>query len=186
MSGRKGKSRYWAPQAEIGAKNDCAWADCESEGLYRAPRSRETLTEYSWYCLDHVRQYNAKWNYFAGMTDDQVEADVRRDTVWQRPSWPLGGNGGAYRFDSHRVRDSSGFFNGAPPGAGRGHARTQEEQALIVLDLSPPIDTDIVKARYKALVKRHHPDANGGDKAAEEKFKQISDAYRTIMASFGS
>ena len=186
MSGRKGKSRYWAPQTEAGASNDCAWDDCRDPGLYRAPRSREALTEYSWFCLDHIRQYNADWNYFAGMTDDQVEADVRRDTVWQRPSWPLGGNGGAYRFGSHRVRDSFGFFNDSPPGAAAGHARTHEEQALIVLDLSPPIDAGIVKARYKALVKRHHPDANGGDKSAEEKFKQISDAYRTIMASFGS
>ena len=51
------------------------------------------------------------------------------------------------------------------------------------MDLDPPVTVEIVKARYKKLVKRHHPDANGGDKAAEEKFKQISEAYRTIMRS---
>jgi len=185
MAGRKGKSRYWVPQAEIGAGCGCAWNDCKDEGLYRAPRSREALKEYSWFCLDHIRQYNASWNYLAGMTDDQVENDVRHDTVWQRPTWPLGGKG-AYRFDSSRIDDGFGHFNDAPPGAGAGRARTPEDRALIVLDLSPPIDANIVKSRYKALVKRHHPDANGGDKSAEEKFKQISEAYRTIMASFGS
>ncbi|MDP6121919.1 MAG: J domain-containing protein [Rhodospirillales bacterium] len=184
MSGRKGKSRYWASQAKDGTENGCAWAGCKDMGLYRAPRSREVLTEYSWFCLDHIRQYNATWNYFSGMTNEQVEADVRRDTVWQRPTWPLGGSN--YRFDSSQIRDGFGFLNGAPPGAGARRARTLEEQALLVFDLTPPINTDTVKARYKALVKRHHPDANGGDKTAEEKFKQISDAYRTIMASFDS
>ena len=58
--------------------------------MYRAPRSPERLTEYWWFCLLHVRTYNAAWNYYAGMSDSQVEADIRRDTVWQRPSWPLG------------------------------------------------------------------------------------------------
>jgi DnaJ-class molecular chaperone len=52
---------------------------------------------------------------------------------------------------------------------------------LQILDLQPPLTTEIVRARYKELVKRHHPDTNDGDKASEEKFKQISQAYQTIM-----
>ena len=60
---------------------------------------------------------------------------------------------------------------------------TAEERALVILDLRPPVSVAIVKTRYKELVKRHHPDANGGDKAAEERFKQISEAYRTVMNS---
>jgi len=54
---------------------------------------------------------------------------------------------------------------------------------MVLLDLHPPLTTDAVKARYKELVKRHHPDANGGDKASEEKFKQINQAYETIMGN---
>ena len=50
----------------------------------------------------------------------------------------------------------------------------------------PPISAAAVKARYKELVKRHHPDANGGDKASEEKFKQITQAYETIMDSLAT
>jgi DnaJ-class molecular chaperone len=44
----------------------------------------------------------------------------------------------------------------------------------------------MVKARYKELVKRHHPDANGGDKSAEERFKTVSEAYRTLMSTLVS
>ena len=68
----------------------CEWIGCDRDGLYRAPRSRRELRQYWWFCLEHVREYNAAWNYYAGMSDNEVEADVRFDTVWQRPSWPLG------------------------------------------------------------------------------------------------
>lgn len=162
----------------------CEWPGCAEAGEFRAPRSPRDLRSYVWFCLAHVRQYNASWNYYAGMADEEVEADIRRDTVWQRPTWRLGHQGGRFA-QGFRVTDGFGYFNEsaeherpttAPP-------RTPEAEALIVMDLSAPVTQAIVKARYKELVKRHHPDANGGNKASEEKFKEISQAYRTIMAS---
>src|SRR5690606_39566236 len=69
----------------------CDHPGCAAEGEYRAPRSRERLTEYYWFCLDHVRAYNKAWDYCAGMGPDDVEHQVRRDTVWRRPAWPFGG-----------------------------------------------------------------------------------------------
>ena len=54
----------------------------------------------------------------------------------------------------------------------------------MILDLTPPVTVAILKARYKELVKRHHPDANGGDKSAEEKFKEINEAYQTVLNTF--
>ena len=65
-------------------------AGCLHEGEFRAPRGRNELHSYYWFCLDHVREYNASWNYYAGMTEAEVEAAIRADTTWQRPSWPLG------------------------------------------------------------------------------------------------
>lgn len=176
-----------SPAANAGTRR-CEWPGCEGEGQHRAPRSREALTEYQWYCLEHIRRYNAAWNYFAGMTDMEVEAEVRLDTVWQRPTWPLGGGPPPHAFGAWRFHDGFGFFEdgNAEPCRPRPRAHTREEQAMIVLDLRPPIDPKAVKERYKVLVKRHHPDANGGDKAAEEKFKEINDAYHTIMASLGT
>jgi DnaJ domain len=160
----------------------CEWGGCDQHGLYRAPRSRTQLTLYWWFCLHHVRAYNAAWNYYAGMTDLEVEADVRRDTVWQRPSWPLGV---AMRFHAWQARgpsDGFGMFGEDEPARPRA-PETAEEKALMLLDLQPPVTIAILKARYKELVKQHHPDANGGDKGAEERFKQISEAYRTVMNS---
>jgi hypothetical protein len=170
----------------------CDWPGCcGGEGEHRAPRARDDLNNYYWFCLEHIRQYNAAWNYYAGMSDDEVEYDVRYDTVWHRPSWPM--NGGARgRFSpAAKLKDPFGFFDDEEPDADNNRTNHNgmgaiETQALVVLDLRPPITVAAVKARYKELVKRHHPDRNGGDKKAEEKFKQISQAYQTIMHSLTS
>lgn len=166
----------------------CEWDGCTESGDYRAPRSRHELQSYRWFCLQHVREYNAQWNFYAGMTEREVEADVRRDTVWQRPSWPFGQAAPNINYHRVRVRTQFGEFDDE---AAQEPARPQTmelktRRALGVLDLDPPVTVSDVKARYKELVKRHHPDANNGDKASEERFKEISEAYRTVMTSFAS
>ena len=83
------------------------------------------------------------------------------------------------------MTDGFGYFNerteAEGPAASAQH--TPEADALLVLELTAPVTQATVKARYKELVKKHHPDANGGTKASEEKFKQIGEAYRIVMAS---
>ena len=71
-------------------------------------------------------------------------------------------------------------------GAAMARGTPAEAVALSIFDLRPPLTTDMVKARYKELVKRHHPDANGGDKIAEERFKEINRAYQVLMEILGA
>lgn len=177
--------------ADAAAGRACDWPGCPGEGLHRAPRSRADLRSYRWFCLAHVRAYNAGWNYYVGMSDAEVEADVRRDTVWHRPSWPLGAGtgGGNGRIAPDELLDQLGAF-GPDWAAGAGFAKrpepnarlgTRQAWAVAVFALTGPVTLVAVKARYKELVKRHHPDANGGAKAAEEKIKEINEAYRIIL-----
>ena len=180
----------------------CDWPGCEEAGEHRAPKSREEMSDYHWFCQPHAREYNAAWNYYDGMSEDEVEADRRKDTTWQRPSWHFGTINGAraragFGFGADNIRDDFGVYeehvggtwSGAHAGTGaeapsKGPAPgSPEAQALQVLDLHPPISTEKIKGRYKEMVKRYHPDANGGDKVAEEKFKQIGEAYRILMAA---
>lgn len=182
--GGRGRSAFYTgcfvPDAAAPIGQRCAWPGCGGDGTFPAPRSRDGLRDYLWLCLDHVRAYNARWNYYAGMSEREIEADVRADVVWQRPSWPLGG--GQFGPGS-RVHDGFGLF-GDGDAAPRPPVRpSAETQALMVLNLTPPVTVTIVKARYKELVKQYHPDATGGDKAAEERFKEVSEAYRCVMRS---
>jgi hypothetical protein len=150
---------------------------CENEGQFRAPRSRDALDSYYWFCLDHVRAYNASWNYYAGMNENQIEAEIRRDTVWQRPTWPMG-----WRMARDRTHDPFGFMNDGGEAAPERKQRvlSPEESALQLFDLAMPFTLTELKRRYKVLVKLHHPDSHGGDKAAEEKLKTVIQAYALL------
>jgi hypothetical protein len=160
---------------------------CGAQGEYRAPKSRTNLTEYWWFCLEHVRAYNGSWDYFKGMTPGQIEAHLRADTSWQRPSWPLGRLGGAGAWEDDALRDPLRILNTA--GVKRSGPRRPEgmpselREPLATLGLSWPTTLDQVKTRYKELAKRHHPDANGGSRDAEERLKTINLAYAAVRRS---
>src|SRR6202162_2872733 len=94
----------------------CDHPGCEAGADFRAPRSRLEPDRYYWFCIQHVRAYNSAWNYYAGMSDAEIEAEIRHDTVWQRPSWKLGDRHGPGYAD--RIRDPLGVFSGGPEGAG--------------------------------------------------------------------
>jgi DnaJ-domain-containing protein 1 len=173
----------------------CDHPGCIAGGDFRAPKSRLELHDYYWFCLEHVRAYNSAWNYYAGMSEREIEAEIRHDTVWQRPSWKLGVRHGPAHAD--RIRDYFGVFSdgsnngrsgGRRNGDGIGDAARRvlsaREQALAVFEIEPPFTLVRLKARYKALVKLHHPDSHGGDKAAEEKLKIINQAFATLKASY--
>jgi len=155
---------------------------CLAAGEYRAPKSRTSLTDYHWFCLAHVRAYNAAWDFYKGMSPGQIEAQLRADTGWQRPTWPLGRLGSGYP-DDDALHDPLGVLErgrarrsaGGPP-----VAPAELREPLSTLGLPWPTTLDEVKARYKALAKRHHPDANGGSRAAEERLKTINLAYATL------
>jgi len=159
---------------------------CEALGEYRAPKSRRDLNHYWWFCLEHVRAYNSTWDFYKGMSPGEIEAQLRADTAWQRPSWPLGRLGSASAWDEELVRDPLHLL--AAGRVKRGPIRPKQDmppelrEPLATLGLSWPTTLDAVKTRYKELAKRHHPDANGGDRAAEERLKIINLAYAALRS----
>jgi len=161
----------------------CEHPGCTLPGEFRAPRSPNRLRDYLWFCLDHVRAYNSQWNYYADKDEDAVEADRRSTAYWDRPTWLL--NGGR-PFEG--IRDPFEFFETEEDENVRRKSELPDSpytQALAIMELSPPVTPDVIKRRYKELVKQHHPDANGGDKQAEERLKAINQAYTTLMESTG-
>ena len=164
-------------------ERSCGWPGCDGAGLHRAPKARDRLEEFHWFCLDHVREYNQSWNYFEGMSDNEFTAMVRSSATWERPTWPLGNTAGNPTGTSDgsgedawvywAARDSVNSFRGQPnPGNHRVRAPgeqaqmsrlgREEQQALDMLNLDATATLQDVKKRYKQLVKRYHPDANGG------------------------
>ena len=163
----------------------CDHPGCKHEGEFRAPQARDRLNDYYWFCLDHVRAYNSGWNYYAGMSPDEIESHIRQDTTWQRPTWPLGGGRPVAPGRIDGLYDPFGVMGEGAEGSDiRTPKRPAKERAAMTkLGLQEPLTLPDLKARYKELVKRHHPDANGGDPESEEKFKQINQAYTVLLTA---
>lgn len=171
----------------------CEHPGCAAAGEFRAPKSRSQLHQYRWFCLQHVREYNAKWDFYAGMNETEIEAQIRADQTWRRPTWKLGARNERHGGDPlEDLLDPYDILADSEVLRARGsrHAAAQsnnltpaEQQALSILDLTWPQTLESVKVRYKMLAKRHHPDANGGSKDAEERLKLINRAYTTLRQS---
>ena len=148
--------------------------------MFRAPHSRDQMDRSHWFCLEHARAYNAAWDFFAGMSPEEIERFRREDTIGHRPTWPLGIGpvGGRESIGDAFQLYSQGAGNRA--GSGR-PLRPEERRALAKLDLRPESTLQEIKRRYKELAKRYHPDLHGGDKTSEEHFKDVNEAYDYLM-----
>ena len=173
----------------------CDVQGCARMGGYRAPKGRGHEGEYYNFCLDHVREYNKSYNYFAGMPDTEIDNYQRSAATGHRPTWTMGVNRarpsttGDARFTwSAAFADPFGIFGGEAPRAEpkrepeRRPLRNLERRSFAALDLDGHETGDAIKARYKALVKQLHPDANGGDRSSEDRLRQIIQAYHYLRS----
>ena len=177
----------------------CSWPSCARPGTHRAPKGRGREGEYHLFCLDHVREYNKSYNYFAGMSDDDVASYQKASMTGHRPTWSSGVNAWAatgfrsqaeahmrgFKRDFETV-DHFGFFRETRHGgaqedaAARKPIRNAEKKCFHTLDLREESSAEEIKARFKLLVKRHHPDANGGDRGSEDRLREIIQAYNYL------
>ena len=169
----------------------CDSPKCNEKGEYRAPKSRVMLNEYFYFCLDHIKEYNKSWDFYKGMSVEQIENSMRSDTFWDRPSWPLK-NSFKNIFDEYNeyvedfIKNDDGKINDTyfKNKLLDENLTLDEAKALKELDLKMPISLEKIKKNYKKLVKIFHPDVNGNNKKAEEKFKQINESYKLLLKKF--
>ena len=184
------------------AKNNLSWEDyrirlcdketCENKGDYKAPKSRSNLNNYYFFCLKHVTEYNKSWDFYKGLSVDQIELSIRKDTVWDRPSWPLKGNPTKVmdQLKEFLINDYSLFEKEKEiqdflrNKLVDENVTNEEHKSLKILELKLPISVDEIKKRYKKLVKIFHPDVNDDNKNAERKFKEITEAYKILLKKF--
>lgn len=176
----------------------CEWQGCTNPGTHRAPKGRAREREYWRFCIEHVREYNQSYNYFSGMSDDAVARYQKDALTGHRPTWKMGANSGT----KGRVGPEDAFGDTIDPFSmfselnGRGRWRpgpeskasdtrkvmNAERKALQVLGLEDTATTAEIKVRFKALVKQHHPDANGGDRSTEDRLIEIIKAYNYLKS----
>jgi DnaJ domain len=174
----------------------CQWPGCGAPATHRAPKGRLRASEYWRFCLEHVREYNNSYNFFAGMSDDAIARYQKEDVTGHRPTWKMGSLGGqrgrvgraGFRSAGWAAEDPFELFDGgrasrAKPAAEGRKILNAQRRALDTLGLEADASRTDIKKRFKMLVKRHHPDANGGDRGSEDRLRDIIAAYNYLKAA---
>lgn len=174
----------------------CEWAGCKKPGTHKAPKGREGEKSYWNYCLEHVREYNHGYNYFAGMSNEDIAKHQKDALTGHRPTWKMGQRSarsaeerqseGSLKSGRAGFADPFNLFGDQSAGAASAEQRTVrnvERKALNTLGLEITATGTEIKARFKELVKRHHPDANHGDKSTEDVLRGIIEAYNYLKSA---
>lgn len=172
-----------------GARALCAVPGCGAPGEYKAPLEPANFDgpgSWRFLCLDHVREHNAKYNFFTGMSPEEITAAQSPLAGWDRPSRRFAANGAdppprwsdfadpldaiSSRFRLNRDRMPSRFTRA-------------EQRALTVLGLGEDTELHAIRQRYSMLVRRYHPDKNGGDRSHEQRLRDVIEAWQLLRKS---
>lgn len=175
------------------SERPCEYVGCKRAGDHRAPKGRDHEGQFWNFCRQHVTEYNRRWNYFAGMSDAELADYQKREETGHRPTWTFR-SGRLDRFSSAMrgfqagaKSDPFGMF-GPGKAAERAPARPSrrltrlQAMALETMSLAENAGSAEIRTRYAELVKRWHPDSNGGDRAAETQLQRVLNAYQTLKA----
>ncbi len=166
---------------------------CPNHGTFRAPRDR-SLSNHYYFCQDHITEYNQAWNFFDGMNQKEVEEHILKSMFGDRPTWRYDADGMA----EENLRRQAWEFHGTGGTDNRSsraweeyqergnkfESQTAEHEALAIFGLEPPVNLDDIKARYKELAKKLHPDINRDNPTAEEQLKRVNMSYTVLKLAF--
>ena len=182
--GRRGMSGAFETSQRV-----CEHPGCEEAGQYRAPKAPDVLDDFFWFCQEHVREYNLKWNFFDGTTEAELNAQMSKDKVWERETKSFS-NPEAKAWarlgidDAHQVLGDNATRN---PGKSNGDQTRRlpptERRAIDILEAKDHWSKAEIRKAYKKLIKVLHPDMNGGDRSQEEQLQEVVWAWDQIKDS---
>ena len=172
------------------ADKPCDYPGCKEKAAFRAPKSPDLLDEFFWFCKDHIREYNLKWNFFQGTTDDEFQKFLDKDRVWERETKPFSRIGDGNAWARLGVNDPMALLGEkatqnpgrVQPTATRKLPAT-ERKAIEILDARDTMSKTEIRKVYKGLIKVLHPDMNGGDRSHEEQLQEVVWAWDQLKDS---
>ena len=159
----------------------CSNPECNELGVYPAPKSREKLREYLYFCINCIRDFNKSWNYFEGLNEQELEVEIRKSVTWDRPSWKFGTKNLNFDFEKNFKDFGNKIYVNNKKVLDK-----KLENAFKILGLNSDSSLKEVKTRYKYLAKKWHPDVQNTNisKNNKDKFISITNAYKIILEAF--
>ena len=168
----------------------CEYPGCKEKGAYRAPKSPELLDEFFWFCRDHVREYNLKWNFFGAASDEEFQKLLEKDRLWERETKPFSRKDDGRAWARLGVDDPMQLLGeratqspGKPTTNSTRKLPAPERKAVEILDARDTWTKTEIRKQYKSLVKDLHPDMNGGDRSDEERLQEVVWAWDQLKDS---
>ena len=161
-------------------KNICEWKNCNEAGRFKAPAEKDNSKNFRWLCEDHIKIFNKKWNYFDGMSQNEIVNFIKSDLTWHRPTQKFASSDNFFNILwNNALNDKFNIFkeNGSTHINNFNKLCEKDKDAFIIMDLELNSDWSTVQKKFKTLVKKFHPDKHSGNKQYEDKLKKITLAY---------
>jgi len=182
--GRRGMSGAFETSTRI-----CDKEGCNEPGKYRAPKSPDSTDDFFWFCKEHVREYNLKWNAFEAAGDSGLQDQMDKDRVWERETKPFKQSAEERAWarlgidDAHQVLGGNATQNPGKSITGTRKLPPTERRAIEILEAKDHWTKAEIRKSYKALIKVLHPDMNGGDRSQEDQLSEVVWAWDQIKDS---
>ena len=165
----------------------CDWSNCKKVGNYKAPIEKDNSKKFRLLCLEHIKIFNKKWNYFANMTNEEIEYFIKSDLTWHKPTKSFNSSENFFNIlwnnaleDKLNIFESSNFKNFK-----KDKLTSTDRDALDIMGLKYEAKWEEIQKKFKSLVKKYHPDKNLGSKKFEDKLKKITLAYSQLKMKMG-
>ena len=168
-------------------ENICDYKNCKKIGKHKAPIEKDNSKKFRWLCLDHIKEFNQRWDYFKGMSDHEIYSFLKSDMTWHKLTqsfnspdnffnilWKNTLNGGENILNGKhgkKIKTKINFLN-------------KDREAFKIIGLEVGTKWDTIQNQFKKLVKKYHPDMNAGDKKFEEKLKIVTLAYTQLKLAY--
>ena len=161
-------------------ENICEWRNCKKSGKFKAPLEKDNSRNYEWLCEEHIKLFNGNWNYFEGMSQNEIENFLKSDLTWHRPTQKFASSDNFFNILwNNALSDKFNFFEHEKILNNFNDEKLNEKDkdAFKIMGLELNANWSIIQKKFKTLVKKFHPDRNAGNKQFEDQLKKITLAY---------
>ena len=168
-------------------ENICDYKNCKKIAKHKAPVEKDNSKKFRWLCLDHIKEFNQKWDYFKGMSDQEVSVFLKSDMTWHKPTQSFSSSGNFFNILWKNT------LNGGESILSNGYGEkiktkinfsNKDREAFKIIELEVGTKWDEIQIKFKKLVKKYHPDMNAGNKKFEEKLKIVTLAYTQLKLAY--
>ena len=165
----------------------CDWEKCKKIGSYKAPVERDNSKKTRMLCLEHIKIFNKKWNYFQNMSNEEIEYFIKSDLTWHKSTKSFGSSENFFNLLwNNALEDKLNIFKSSDFEKFKKTKLTNNDKdALDIMELKYEAKWEEIQKKFKTLVKKYHPDKNQGNKKFEDKLKKITLAYSQLKMTRG-